>query len=113
MDYSSGDRLWITYIAACYFRLAKLMPMPMIDVAAAMLLDQRRCYNGTAIAESSGDAVWNVNPTALLMNDVAVASLAYAIVGNSKVISVLRPSISVMKEITHAGRYYGCKTSYR
>ena len=29
-----------------------------------------------------------VNPTALLMNDVAVASLAFGIVGNSKVMPV-------------------------
>ena len=42
------------------------MPVPMIDVAAAMLLVQRRCYDGTAIAESSGNAVWNENPTAIL-----------------------------------------------
>ena len=37
------------------------------------------------------------------MNDVAVA---YAIVGNSKVMSMLRPSVLVMKkEIIHAGRH--------
>ena len=41
----------------------------------------------TAITDG-GDAVWNVNPTALFKNDDAVASLAYAIVGNSKVMPV-------------------------
>ena len=46
-----------------------------------------------------------MNPIALLMNDVAVASLAYAIVGNSKVISVYVQVLSMMKKITYTGRY--------
>ena len=68
--------------------------MPMIDVAAAMLLVQRRCYNGTAIAESSGNAVWNENPTALLMNDIT-----------AKLYLCVRPSVLMIKEITDTGRH--------
>ena len=76
------------------------------------------CYCDTAIAEGSGDAIWNVNPTALLMNAVAVACLTESVPmplsANSKVASVLGPSVQVMKEITHAGCYTnGCETSNR
>ena len=43
------------------------------------------------------------------MNDVAVAGLTESVPmplpANSKVVSVLGPSVSVMKEITHAGCY--------
>ena len=71
----------------------------------------------TAITDG-GDAVWNVNPTALLMNDVAVAGLTESgpmpLSANSKVVSVLGPSVLVMKR-NHAcwTVYYGCKTNYR
>ena len=53
-----------------------------------------------------------VNPTALLMNDVAVASLAFGIAGNSKVISVYVQVLSMMKKITYTGRY-AMNTNYK
>ena len=59
----------IPCIAACYCQFEDIL------------------VTATAITDG-GDAVWNVNPSALLMNDVAVASLPFGIAGNSKVMSM-------------------------
>ena len=78
----------------------------MLIVAAVILvvyIYQRRCYCATAITDG-GDAVWYMNPTALLMNDVAVAGLTESVPmllsATAKLYLCVRPSTLHVPDIT-------------
>ena len=93
MDYSSGDKvmdtlhrcllLQVGQVYACADDRCSSGYVVSMCLSKPLLL----CYWATAITDG-GDAVGFVNPTTLLKNDDAVASLACAIVGNSKVMLV-------------------------